>query len=78
MNDAKTRLNSLIENGKSGIVAYYDDDAVVVWVDPLKTIYAQQEVCDSYRECATAADAEHFLACYAGPTFSASRMMSLG
>lgn len=40
MNEAKTRLNSLIENGKSGIVAYYDDDAVVVWVDPLKTIYA--------------------------------------
>ena len=70
MNDAKTRLNSLIENGKSGIVAYYDDDAVVVWVDPLKTIYAQQEVCDSYRECATAADAERFLACYAGRTDS--------
>lgn len=71
MNDAKTRLNSLIENGKSGIVAYYDDDdTVVVWVDPLKTIYAQQEVCDFYRECATAADAERFLACYAGRTDS--------
>ena len=71
MNDTITRLKSLIENGKSGIVAYYDDDdTVVVWVDPLKTIYAQQEVCDSYRECATAADAERFLACYAGRTDS--------
>ena len=71
MNDAKTRLKALIENGKSGIVAYYDDDeTVVVWVDPLKTIYAQQEVCDSYREFATAADAERFLACYAGRTDS--------
>jgi len=71
MNDVKTRLKSLIENGKSGIVAYYDDDdTVVVWVDPLKTIYAQQEVCDSYRECATAAAAERFLACYAGRTDS--------
>ena len=30
MNDVKTRLKSLIENGKSGIVAYYDDDDTVV------------------------------------------------
>ena len=71
MNDTITRLKSLIENGNSGIVAYYDDDdTVVVWIDPLKTIYAQQEVCDSYRECATAADAERFLARYAGRTDS--------
>lgn len=60
------RLNALMEKETSGIVARFEDDTVITWIHPLKTLFARQEWGDSYLACDSAADAENFLSGFAG------------
>ena len=66
MESAIERLNTLIAKGLSGIVANFDDGTVVTWIHPLATIFARQEMGDSYRECDYVGEADQFLSRFSG------------
>ena len=60
------RLHALMDKGQSGVIAILDDGTVVMWINPLRCVFASSEWLDNYRECATAEVAERFIAGYAG------------
>ena len=60
------RLHSLMDKGLSGVIAILDDGTVVMWINPLRCVFASSEWLDNYRECATVEVAERFIAGYAG------------
>ena len=55
-----------METGKSGVIALLSDGTAVVWLQPLRTIFATGEWGDSYRECDSTASVERFADYYAG------------
>ena len=63
------RLHTLMDKGQSGVIAVLDDGTVVMWINPLRTVFSRNdEWGDSYLECAyvPVAEAEHFLTRYDG------------
>ena len=59
------RLHTLMDKGQSGVIAILDDETVVMWINPLKTVLADGAWGDQYRECATTGDAERAISSYA-------------
>lgn len=59
------RLHALMDKGQSGVIAILDDETVVMWINPLRTVLADGAWGDQYRECATAGDAECAVSSYA-------------
>ena len=55
-----------METGKSGVIALLSDGTAVVWLQPLRTIFATGEWGYSYRECDSTVSAERFADYYAG------------
>ena len=59
------RLHALMDKNQSGVIAILNDETVVMWIDPLKTVLASDEWLNNYWECATVEIAERNIADYA-------------
>ena len=58
------RLQTLMGSGKSGVVALLDNGTVIVWIEPLRTIFANNEWEDSYMENPSVISAGRFVSGY--------------
>ena len=53
-----------METGKSGVVALLEDGTVIVWIEPLRTIFSRNDWEDSYIERPSVSSAERFVSRY--------------